>query len=288
MNKNRQLTLQLAAVCLAVLGLALRFATPVAAQDYSPEHSKVQAMVAKGAAYLSQESGPTSSYDGGTELLIAYTLYKSTGDLEHPKVKAAIISARALVEGLASVPMRGESKIIYSASVAALFLADIDAVKYRPELETILNWFLSVQKNHGGFGYLGNPRGDTSQVQYAMLALWTLHQLGLQVPVEAVENTLQYLKATIDPSGGWGYEGTISNGPPVPQDRLSKSLATAGAGSVLIGCDILGFFRAMRPAENTDGVPAAFVRIDLMPQRQTDRRQGTLQLRDIEPIIKAG
>lgn len=286
MNRNRQLTIQLAAVCWAVLGLWL--AAPVAAQDYSPTHPKVQAMVAKGTAYLSQFSGPTTSYDSGTELLIAYTLYKSTSDLEHPKVKAAIITARALVQSLSDRPMQGESKIVYSASVCALFLADIDAVKYRPELETILNWFLSVQKNHGGFGYLGNPHGDTSQVQYAMLALWTLQQqVGLQVPVETVENTLRYLTATIDPSGGWGYEGKISSGAPVPQDRLSKSLATAGAGAVLIGCDILGFFRAMRPTENTDGVPAAFVRIDLLPKRQPDLRQATMQLRDMEPIIKA-
>lgn len=287
MIKKCPLTMRLAAVGLAVLGLALRLASPVTAQDYTPEHSKVQAMVAKGTAYLSQLPAPTTSYDNGTELLIAYTLYKSTGDAEHPKVKAALITARGLVQSLGSLSAQGESKIVYATSVCALFLADIDAVKYRPELETILKWFLSVQKNHGGFGYLGNPRGDTSQVQYALLGLWTLHQVGLQVPVEAVENTLKYLKATIDPSGGWGYEGIISNGAPVRQDRLSKSLATAGAGSVLIGCDILGFFRAMRPTESTDGVPAAFVRIDLMPQRQAERSQGTLQLRDMDPIIKA-
>ena len=288
MNRNRRLTIRLAAVGLAVLGLALRSAAPVAAQDYSPEHSKVQAMVSKGTAYLSQLSRPTNSYDGGTELLIAYTLYKSTGDAEHPKVKAAIAGAQEMARSLSSLPTQGESKAVYSAAVCALFLADIDAVKYRPELDATLRWFVSIQKSHGGYGYLGSPLGDTSQVQYAMLALWTLQQAGLQVPVETIENTLQYLKATIDPSGGWAYNGKVSSGGPIPQGLVTKSLATAGAGAVLIGGDILGFFRAMRPSEdNADGVPAAFVRIDLLPQRQIERRQGSLQLRDMDPVIKA-
>lgn len=288
MNRKRQPTIHLAAMCWAGLGLGMCFTTPLAAQSYSPEHSKVQAMVSKGAAYLSQLPGPLTSYGGGTELLIAYALFKSTGDLEHPKVQAAIPRAVELARSLRSQPMQGGEKILYSTSVCAMFLADVDAIKYRPELESILNWLVSVQQNHGGYGYMGSQLGDTSQSQYAMLGFWTLHQAGLEVPVGAVENTLRYLRATIDPSGGWAYNGIISSNPPVPQGQVTMSLATAGAGAVLIGCDILHFFRGVRlVVENTDGVPAAFVRIDLKAERQAEARQGTLQLRDMEPVIKA-
>lgn len=285
------LTINLALTLLASFGLGIFVPCAGVGQDYSPEHSKVKAMVAKGVAYLSGLPASSTSYDGGTELLIAYTIYKTTGDVEHPKVKAGLTHATEMAQGLSQSTARGESKIVYAVSVCALLLADVDAIKYRPELEMILDWLLSVQKKHGGFGYLNNPGGDTSQVQYVMLAMWTMHRAGLSVPVEAVENTLQYLKWTIDPSGGWGYTGIISEGNPVKQIRLSKSLATAGAGAVLIGCDILGFFRAAgfsnQRDNEKDGIPSAFVRVDLLPERRVDRKASSLRLADIEPVIKA-
>ncbi len=259
----------------------------VSAEDFYPDHPKVKTLVDRGTAYLSKLPAAQDSYDGGTELLIAYTLYKTGGNAEQPKVKAGTERAVRLAQSLAGYSNQGESKIVYAASVAAILLADVDAVKYRPELEMILDWFLTVQKRHGGFGYLGNPNGDTSQVQYAMLAFWTMHQVGLDVPVEAVENTLKYLKSTIDPSGGWGYEGIISNGAPVRQDRLSKSLATAGAGSVLIAGDLLGFFRGVRRTDDADGVPEAFVRIDQLIQARADRRNRTMSRSDLEPLVDA-
>ena len=271
--------------------LGMVSARAVVGQDYSPEHSKVKTMVAKGITYLSSLPAPSISYEGGAELLIAYTIYKSTGDLEHPKVKAGLTLATKMARGLYQSTARGETKIVYAVSLCALLLADADATKYRPELEMVLDWLLSVQKNHGGFGYLGNPGGDTSQVQYAMLAMWTMDQAGLSVPVEAVENTVRYLKSTIDPSGGWGYVGVISQGNPVQQIGVSKSLATAGAGALLIGCDALGFFRAMKlenQRENEkDGIPPAFVRIDLRPERSSNQSGGSLKLSDLDGITKA-
>lgn len=285
------LTISVALALLATLGLGTLAPSAAVGQDYSPEHSKVKAMVAKGISYLSSSPATSISYDGGGELLIAYTIYKTTGDQEHPKVKAGLTRATALAQSLSQSSSGGESKIVYAVSVCALLLADVDAIKYRPELESILHWLLSVQKNHGGFGYLGNPSGDTSQVQYAMLAMWTLDKAGLPVPVEAVENTVRYLRSTVDPSGGWGYMGVVSQGNPVQQVGVSKSLSTAGAGALLIGCDTLGFFRAMNldnQRENErDGIPAAFVRIDLRPVRSIKQSGGSMKLGDVDGIIKA-
>ncbi|MCA9159871.1 MAG: hypothetical protein KDA72_16170 [Planctomycetales bacterium] len=285
------LTIRLVLGLLATFGLSMLLPRAVVGQDFSPEHPKVKTMVAKGIAYLSSLPAPNISYEGGTELLIAYTIYKSTGDVEHPKVKAGLTLATKMARGLYQSAAGGETKIVYAVSLCALLLADADATKYRPELEMVLDWLLSVQKNHGGFGYLGNPGGDTSQVQYAMLAMWTMDKAGLPVPVEAVENTLRYLKSTVDPSGGWGYTGIVSRGNPVQQIGVSKSLATAGAGAVLIGCDTLGFFRATKldnQRENEkDGIPAAFVRIDLRPERPNNPSGGSMKLGDLEGIIKA-
>ena len=189
-------------------------------------------MVQRGADFLSKSADRSNEYDGGKAALIAYTLLKVTGDPELPRVKQGISTALQMARSLRS-QRQGET-VVYSISVAAVLLAEADPVAYRSELETILAWLISVQKSHGGFGYLEKPTGDTSQVQYAMLALWTLYKAGLDVPPATVEGAIRYLAATQDPSGGWGYQGVIPTGPGrVQQTQVTKSLSTAGSCSIL-------------------------------------------------------
>lgn len=257
-------------------------------QNYTPEDPKVQAMLDLGVKYLNGSSGQGAHYEGGTAALIAYTLLKVTGDLDLPKVKSGIETARRM-----AMNIRGgkhQESVVYSIAVAAILLAEANPVAYRTELEEILAWFVSVQKAHGGFGYLEKPTGDTSQVQYAMLALWTMHKAGLDVPTQTAENAVRYLMATRDPSGGWGYQGNLPTGNMglVAQSQISKSLSTAGAGSVLIGGDILGFYRQMkRGGDDDDGIPEAFVRTDLTLKKKTERRELTLKRDDLDPTIDA-
>ncbi len=225
--KNRTAVLVLV-VCFMAFPLSV-----AQAQNYTPEHPKVQAMLDLGVNYLNKTPAPSNNYDGGTAALIAYTLLKVTGNPDLPKVKTGIAVAQQMVRGLRS-SRHGES-IVYGISVAAVLLAEADPVAYRSDLETILAWFVSAQKSHGGFGYLDKTTGDTSQVQYAMLALWTLHKAGLDVPTQTVEGAIRYLIATRDPSGGWGYQGVIPTGPGlVAQTQVTKSLSTAGSCSILI------------------------------------------------------
>jgi hypothetical protein len=149
---------------------------------------------------------------------------------------------------------------------------------------------VSIQKSHGGFGYLEKPTGDTSQVQYAMLALWMLHKAGLDVPSQTIEGAIRYMIATRDPSGGWGYQGVLpTNGVGlVPQTQVTKSLATAGSCSILIAGDILGFYRQMkRGNDEEDGIPDAFIRTDLLKKNRSERRELTLKRDDLDPTIDA-
>ncbi|MEZ6080068.1 MAG: hypothetical protein R3C56_31660 [Pirellulaceae bacterium] len=106
---------------LATVGLGIVLPRTAVGQDFSPEHPKVKTMVAKGIDYLSSLPAPSISYDGGAELLIAYTIYKSTGDLEHPKVKAGLTLATKMARGLYQSTTRGESKIVYAVSLACCF-----------------------------------------------------------------------------------------------------------------------------------------------------------------------
>ena len=274
-------------VLVACCGLAgtLNFAR---AQNYTPTSPKVQAMLDLGVDYLNKSAVQSNSYDGGTPALIAYTLLKVTGNPDLPKVKAGIAAAQQMARGLRS-GRHGES-VVYAISVAAVLLAEADPVAYRSDLETILSWLVSVQKSHGGFGYLEKPTGDTSQVQYAVLALWTLHKAGLDVPSQTVEGAIRYIMATRDPSGGWGYQGIIPTGVTglVPQTQVTKSLSTAGSCSILIAGDILGFYRQMKRGNaEEDGIPDVFIRTDLLKKNRAERRELTLKRDDLDPTIDA-
>ncbi len=257
------------------------------AQNYTPEHPKVQAMLDLGVKFLNSSKTQSNNYDGGATAIVAYTLLKVTGDPELPKVKEGIAVAQQMIRGLRS-GRHGET-VVYGISVAAVLLAEADPVAYRSDLETVLSWLVSVQKSHGGFGYLEKPTGDTSQVQYAMLALWTLHKIGLDVPTQTVEGAIRYLIATRDPSGGWGYQGVIPTGPGLTaQTGVTKSLATAGSCSILIAGDVLGFYRQMKRGNaEEDGIPDAFIRTDLVKKNRAERRELTLKRDDLDPTIDA-
>ncbi len=258
----------------------------ILAQSYTPEHPKVKAMVDRGTEFLNGWAGASggSGFEAGETILVGYTLLKVTGDADHPKVKQGIASAVGLANSLANFRERGESKVVYEASIAAVLLATVDSGKYQPQLGKILYWLGSIQKSHGGFGYLGKPTGDTSQVQYVMLALWTMNATGMDIPVELVESTIGYLRSTRDPSGGWGYQGKVSTGRLVVQDGVTKSLSTAGVGALIIGADILGIYgkRMQEKPDEDEGIPEAFVRIDLEKKRRAARREISLSREDVD------
>lgn len=236
-------------------------------------------MVDRGVAYLSQ-SKSSGEYGGGKEVLIAYTILKVTGDVDHPKVKVGIATAIKIIGSSRGEP---NEKIVYTAAMAGILLAEADPERYRSELTTLIDWFVSVQKPHGGFSYLNYTTGDTSQVQYAMLCLWTLHSLGMNVPPSVAEKTIDYLKNTQDPSGGWGYQGILGGGQLVPQDRVNKSLSTAGAGSLLIAGDMLGLFRIAKRSSEEDGIPPAFIRVDTLIKKRD--AGSTMKRSDLDDTI---
>jgi len=273
------------------LCLCLNLCTVSLAQQYSPEHPKVQAMVEKGMQFLSSTDAPRSSeYDAGQSMLVGYTCLKVSGDPDHPKTKQASGLAVQLIRSLGGYNARGESKIVYEVAVATFLLASIDAAKYRPELETALSWFESIQKPHGGFGYLADNAGDTSQIQYVILALWTLNEVGISVPPNVIEGVLRYLNTTVR-NGGWAYKyAPVAGGglAPVSNNQPTKSLATAGIGALIIGADILKFYGERKKLNADDeGIPDAFRRIDLSMKRKAERRELTMSRGDIDGTVAA-
>lgn len=224
-------------------------------------------MVNRGLAYLEQNSS-SDAYAAGGGALAGYAVLKITGDPEHPRVKQGVQASLGIIRK--AVGGSTDTHIVYDAGVACLLLSAVNPEVYRRELEAARDWFVRIQKSHGGHGYLEGNRstGDTSQVQYVMLATWSMHNAGIRTPVSSTEASIRYLLATQDPSGSWGYQGVIANSNLVAQSQVSRSLGTAGICALLLACDELKLFGARNKDE--DGIPKAFERIDNIVRSKND------------------
>ncbi len=212
---------------------------------------------------------------------MGYTVLKVTGDPDHPRVKQGVNVAQNVIQSA----IRGgtDTHIVYDTSVACLLLAAVNPEVHRPLLEGARDWFVRVQKSHGGYGYLDRQTGDTSQVQYAMLGAWSLSQVGITTPTPNLEACIRYLRATQDPTGSWGYQGVIAQGNLVAQQNVSKSLGTAGICGLMLACDQLKLFGTR--GKDDDGIPKAFERIDNLVKSKHDARP-TIKRDEVDDMIK--
>lgn len=238
------------------------------AEKYSPEHPVVQEMVQKGVAFLS------SSKDGlageGINILAGYTIFKVNGDPEHPVVVSAVKEARNLAASFSRYNA-GDLNSLYVPSLAGMLLASIDVDAHGVQIRQIRDFLLRSQKRHGGFGYLRgelDDSGDISQTQYVMLSLWTMSQLGIEIPDEPVIGAINYMVAAQTSEGGWPYQFGGTKSEPA---TTTNSLSAAGFSAILIAGDLLGLYRS-KIAENQEEegiIPIAFKRI--MPETQRSK-----------------
>lgn len=254
----------------------------IAMGQYSPSHPTVQAMVDKGIAYLEKSEGITGDFAEGGEILVGYTINKVKADPEHPVVKKSIAKARELARSLRNAD-RHDHKVTYNVAVACLLLCDSDPEQYRPEIELIRDWYVATQRPHGGFTYMDAQAGDTSQTQYAVLALWSMNEVGVAPPVETTEAALNWLMRYQNQDGTWSYQ---------PTDQMrglgTKSLATAGMSALLIGGDILKLYGTRGKKQVDDGVPAALRLVVEQPDRKSGAAGATLTKADVNPFIERG
>lgn len=280
---------------IALTSLLLSFGMQVIgrAQGYHTNHETVLDMIEKGVAYLEAGSpGGRSDFlsANGGPMLAAMCIVKHRGETNHPKVEEGIRMALEVVRDTQrkTSTFSGERQI-YEASVAVMLLCSISPEAYQDELETLKSFFLQVQRPYGAYGYLHGPRaetGDTSQTQYAMLALWTLDQNKHYVDAEVVERLIRFMQNTQDPSGGWGYQGKIARpGALEKQVELGHSMAAAGFSALLIGGDFLNFFRNRGADAEEEDVPKAFHRV-IENGDQGAKKVITMRRDDIDDTIK--
>jgi hypothetical protein len=230
------------------------------AAAYTPESPQVRRLISKGVNYL---AGAQDHRLGG-KCLIGLVRYKDG----HGEDDARVADAVAACQAATGQTPEEIDEDIYNTAIAIIFLAELDAGKYRQEIEALLDSLYLRQKEGGGWGYppehKNGPTGDTSMTQYAVLALWTTHRQGIDVRMESVERVCNWLIRTQDPSGGWGYQGNDpGTNRRVRQQEVRLSICAAGLGSLYICGDILGLTSPApaRRKKQTGDLPPALKRV---------------------------
>jgi hypothetical protein len=251
--------------------LAISISVPATAEKYDPEHPVVVEMIKRGVAYLSKAGGGNGS-GPGRDVLIGYAIYKADteNNADHPLVKRALDQALRLAQHMASTTIQWDHEDMYAVPVAAMFLSTYGPDKYGDALRAIRNGLLAAQRPSGGFGYMNEgPHKaigavDISQSQYVMLAFWSMQQVNIEVPPEAILNCLNCLARAQHQNGGWPYQWAPTPLPSNVDARLpTNSLSAAGLSAYLIAGDTLGAFRGKYSGtDDEDIIPKAFKRVD--------------------------
>jgi hypothetical protein len=209
---------------------------------YTPQSPKVRQMIERAIPYLDSEEDERL----GARCLVALVQLKEGHGEDHARIAEAVgackVATRRAAEAIA--------EDIYSTGLAIIFLSELRAEKYEPEIMKLLRSLELRQKEGGGWGYPPeHPRygrtGDTSMTQYAVLALWTARRHGITVPDGVIVKACNWLLRTQDPSGAWSYQGK-DPGPGmyqrVAQNELEirHSLCAGALGSLYICGDLLG------------------------------------------------
>ena len=233
---------------LVVLGVTACARTALGLTPDSPE---VKAAIRKAVKFLESEAASDNRL--GARALVGLVLLKDNADEKHPKVTQAVTAIQHALGDRDPAKLKID---IYSTGLSIIFLVTLDPSKYGAEIDCLLKSLYARQKPHGGWGYPERQTGDTSMTQYGVLSAWEATQAGCRVPPEVIEGVTIWLLKTQDPSGAFGYQGTVSPSfTPVKQSNVRHSMAAAGLGSVYICADLLGF--APRPEKRDEALPPA-------------------------------
>jgi hypothetical protein len=236
---------------------------------YSPQSAEVRQVIDKALTYLATAREKRL----GGKCLIGLVFLKERQP-EHPKVKEALEAVRSFVDQ--SPERLVVSTESYTPSLAIMFLCELDPGLYHDDIQKLLRAMWQRQLPQGAWTYGSGQQGDTSQTQYGVLACWTAHRAGFDVPSSAVLNVCQWLVRTQDPGGGFGYkphDPGSDNPHRVDQKEIRESVSIAGLGSLYICSTLLGLNPLVQRASgDVQVVPSALVPVP-------ERGSGSLDVR---------
>ncbi len=190
------------------------------------DRAAVDRSIARGAAYVKSRIGNLS--EGGERSLAALALVKARVPTNSPEISGAVALVRGKVKDGKYQP---GGHHVYEAGVDASFLVDVDAERYKPELEAIARYLISVQRSNGSWDYPTgrNTNGDISVTQYACLGLWSASRAGVEISPEVWQKVLRWLIDSQAADGGYQYVPGTREGWYKGETNLNMAVAAAGA-----------------------------------------------------------
>lgn len=265
---------------------------PQSVWAYTPDDPVVKGMVDRGVAYLESASDEElrsgESADVGGPIIAAYAHHKARQDPDVPLVQRGIKSALELAEQ-ARRGDPGSAKINYELAVAILLLIDVNPHQYHEPIETLRDALLYKQRAGGEFTYKGYETGDTSQSQYAALALWSLDRADFDVNPERVDALGRWFLRVQDISGAWPYQAEDPGGGGLIKQSpylMSHSTTLAGTSSLLIVGDFFRLWgRTTTKEDRPAGLPPALIEVASVAQAQRKRQATQIRTADIQAAI---
>ncbi|MDC0935029.1 hypothetical protein OAS39_01995 [Pirellulales bacterium] len=258
----------------------------LSASAVTHESPEVLDLVEKGLAYL---DGKTDKRLGG-KCLIALAYKKGGRARNDPQIVAAVEACKSHL-GEMRAGRSVDAQSIYSKALAVILLSELDAGAHRELINNYATLMYQHRKPHGGFGYLAEADGDTSQTQYAALASWELLQTGNSPNAGMVEACANWLLRTQGIDGVWGYRGRDPGKfERRTQTRTSPGMLAAGLSSVLICSDMLGILKpGGGTGDQTSGaseLPPELRPVESQKKRNVPRLSGS-GIVDIELVVKS-
>jgi len=243
------------------------------ANAYTPESPEVKQLLNGALQFLAKEGGSDTRL--GAQALVGMALLKHGESAGHPGIVQAAATIQNVVNSAADPASLQIDNEIYSGALSVIFLSMLDPNRYRSEIQTLLTFLETKQKPPGAWGYPSShpsygELGDTSMTQNVVLCSWEANQAGFQIPVAMLDAVTIWLVRTQDPSGGFGYQGTVPDSAGLaPQSDIRSSMSAAGLGSLYILSDLL---HLDKPApEKDDGLPPALMEVKKEKPRSRSR-----------------
>lgn len=193
-------------------------------QDQDVDGEAVRRSIQRGVRFLLRFRGNDDNWPeypghpGGTTALAVLALLNSGADPESPELRSGL-----------RVLATQEAQSTYASSLIIMALAEANPQRYRDQIQRHVDTLLKIQdQRSGGFSYSmpGMGEGDSSNSQFAILALHEAQKAGIDVDRKVWEKAQAYWKACFNRRGGFMYQPR--------QGSPTGSMTCAGICSLLI------------------------------------------------------
>jgi hypothetical protein len=161
-----------------------------------------------------------TGYPGGVTALCTLALLEAGVPPDDPVIQRALEYLRGL----------GRPSMVYSTSLQTMVFCAAEPERDLPLIRRNAQWLQGIQLtgevNKGSWAYSDRQgRGDKSNAQFALLALYEAERAGAEVSDRTWRLAMQYWQSEQRPDGSWGYFATQAS---------TGSMTAAGVASLVI------------------------------------------------------